>query len=115
MPDQIPSAMKTCTIAMRFDPAAVPRALELLFSASGPIRAKRGCKSCRVQKDASDPCLLRYAEEWISEDAFRRHIRSEEFWRVLVAMDLCSEEPEVAIGDLSVRYGMDVLRKIREE
>ncbi len=114
MPGSKSPTLKTFSIAMRFDASCKPRALELLVSASGPIRAKRGCRSCRVENDAVDPDRLHYEEEWDSEEAFRRHVRSEEFWRVLLATDLCCEEPEVAIGDLSVQYGMDTLRKLRE-
>lgn len=106
--------VKTCSIGMHFSPDRLARALELLLSAAGPIRAKRGCRSSRVERDAVDEGLVRYVEEWDISDAFARHVRSEEFWRVLLAMDLCSEEPEVTIGDLSVQRGMDVLRHLRE-
>ncbi|MBE0616430.1 MAG: antibiotic biosynthesis monooxygenase [Proteobacteria bacterium] len=110
----VPGRLQTCSIAMLFEPARLPQALEILASTVGPIRAKRGCKSCRVELDAGGERALRYSEEWDSEEAFHRHLRSEEFWRVLVAMDLCSEEPEVTIGELSAQYGLEALRKLRE-
>jgi quinol monooxygenase YgiN len=99
---------------MRFDAAQLPRALELLLSATEPVRVKGGCRSCRVERDAADERVLRYTEEWHSGAAFRRHVQSEDFWRILVAMELCSEEPQINIGDLSPRGGMDILRTLRE-
>ena len=105
--------LKTCSIDMRFNPDRLPRALELLLSAAGPIRAKRGCRTSRVERDAAEEGLVHYAEEWETEGAFVRHVRSDEFWRVLLAMDLCAEEPEVTIGDLSARRGMEALRRLR--
>ena len=54
-------------------------------------------------------------EEWESAEAFRRHIRSEEFRRVLVAVDMCCEEPQIVIGNLSGHSGMEYLRKLRDE
>lgn len=110
----IPQTLKTCSIAMRFNPEALQHALDLLLLGTGPIRAKRGCRSCRVERDASEEGLVRYSEEWESDEAFGRHLQSEEFWRVLLAMDMCSEEPEVAIGALSAQYGLEALQVMRE-
>ena len=45
--------------------------------------------------------------------AFRKHLRSEEFRRVLMAMDMCCEEPKVLVGNLSGGSGMDYLRELR--
>lgn len=100
---------------MRFEPSTFSAALALLVSVAGPIQDKRGCRSCRVERDALDDLSVRYVEEWESDETFRSHIRSDEFWPVLVTMDLCSEEPEVVIGNLLANYGMDVLRRLREE
>jgi len=35
--------------------------------------------------------------------------------RVLIAVDLCSEEPWIVIGNLPGHSGMEYLRKLREE
>lgn len=114
MAEAVSSTLRTCSIAMRFDAANLPRALELLLSACGPTQAKRGCRFCRVEREATGEGLVRYSEEWDSDEAFQRHLRSDEFWRVLVAVDLCSEEPEVAIGDLVAQYGLEALRRLRD-
>lgn len=98
---------------MRFDPETLSRALHLLRSAAGPTQVKRGCRCCRVEQDVTDPGLVHYREEWESEEAFERHVRSDEFWPILVAVDLSSEEPHVAIGDVSARHGLDVLLALR--
>ena len=66
--------------------------------------------------DAADAGLVHYLEEWESAEALsRRHVRSEEFRRVLIAMDLCCEEPRIVTGNLSGHIGMEYLRKLREE
>jgi hypothetical protein len=43
-----------------------------------------------------------------SREAFREHVRSEEFRRVLIAMDMSSEEPRIVVGDLPAHSGMGV-------
>ncbi len=98
---------------MQFDRNVLPRALGLLRSAAGPTQAKRGCRACRVEQDATERGVLHYREEWDSEEAFRRHVRSDEFWPVLVAMDLCTEEPQVTIGDLRAHGGLQSLLALR--
>jgi quinol monooxygenase YgiN len=114
MQDPTSATLKTCSIAMRFDAADLPKALELLLSAVGPTRAKHGCRSCHVDRDAIEPDRVRYEEEWDSGEALMRHVRSQDFLFVLLALDLCREEPEVRVADLSAQRGMGVLRNLRE-
>jgi hypothetical protein len=67
-----------------------------------------------MAQDADEAGTLRYTEEWTSVDAFRRHVKSEEFWPILITMDLCSTEPQVRIGDLAMQGGLDLLLQLRE-
>lgn len=78
------------------------------------MRAKSGCLACRVSSDTFEPDTLVYYEEWESDTAFRRHVKSDDFWRVLVAMDLSAEEPAVTLGSLSATHGLRYLRQLRE-
>jgi len=99
---------------MRFECAQLADALELLRSTAGLTRAKPGCRCCRVARDVADETVLHYSEEWDTDAAFRLHVRSNDFWPVLVTLDLCAEEPQVVIGELHATCGMDALRAIRE-
>ena len=105
----------TCSIDMRFDPKDVDHAIRMLLSVRGSIQAKRGCRACEVGMEASEPGLVHYREEWESEDVFHQHVQSEEFRRVLIALDLCCEEPRIVVGNLSGHSGMEYLRKLLEE
>ena len=102
-----------CTIEMRFAPEDVDRAFQLLRSVTGPTRAKRGCRACSVEMATVGAGLIHYHEDW-DDEAFPRHVRSEEFRRVLIAMDLCCEEPHVVIGDLIGHDGLAYLCTLRE-
>ena len=103
-----------CSIEMRFDPKNVDHAIRLLLSVRGSIQAKRGCRVCEVGMEASDPGLVHYREEWETEDVFHQHVQSEEFRRVLIALDLCCEEPRIVVGNMSGRTGMADLLKLRK-
>ena len=104
-----------CSIEMHFDGQRLSRALELLLSAAGPIRAKVGCRCCRVESDAKDVRAVRYTEEWASRGAMENNIRSADFWRILLALDLCDEEPHVMIGDVTASTGMEALQMLRSK
>jgi len=107
-------SLATCSIDMHFPSKDVDRAVRLLLSVKGTIQAKRGCRACDIRMDADDAGLVHYLEEWESAEFFHRHVRSEEFRRVLIAVDLCSEEPRIVVGNLSGHIGMAYLRKLRE-
>jgi quinol monooxygenase YgiN len=98
---------------MRFSPADANSAVQLLLSAVGRTEAELGCQACTVARDAADENRVRYSETWDSEAAFQRHVQSEEFRRVLVAMDMCCEEPQVVVGNLSGQRGMTHLQELR--
>jgi quinol monooxygenase YgiN len=106
--------LTTCAIDMRFASKDVDHGVLLLLSVKESIAAKHGCLACKVGMDAADAGLVHYLEEWESAELFHKHVRSEEFRRVLIAVDLCCEEPRIMTGDLSGHLGMDYLRKLRE-
>jgi quinol monooxygenase YgiN len=108
-------SLATCSIGMRFESKDMEHAVRLLLSVRRTIQAKRGCRACEVGMDASDTGLVHYLEEWESAEDFHLHVRSEEFRRVLIAVDMCSEEPRIVIGNLSGHDGMAYLRDLREE
>lgn len=97
---------------LMFSPENLEQAVQLLVSGIGRTEAKPGCRECLVARDAASEGHLRYSEAWDVEASFRRHIRSEEFQRVMVAMDMCSEEPRITIGELSGRKGMEYLKEL---
>jgi len=107
-------SLATCSVDMRFSADDVDSAVRLMLSAKGDILTKRGCRVCEVALEVADAGVVHYREEWESDEAFREHIRSEEFRRILIAMDMSSEEPRIVVGNLSGHGGMAYLRTLRE-
>jgi quinol monooxygenase YgiN len=105
--------LKMCSIIMHYSPKKLDVAVQLLSSVVGRIEVKPGCHSCWAGRCVAEDNCVNYQELWNSEEKFSRHIQSEEFQRVLAAMDLCDEEPRVMIGSLKANYGIDWLRKLR--
>jgi len=107
-------SLATCSADMHFPVEDVDRAVRLLLSVKGDILTKRGCRSCDVSIEAADAGVVHYREEWESAETFHEHVRSEEFRRVLIAMDMSSEDPRIVVGNLSGHCGMAYLRELRE-
>jgi len=100
---------------MYFTSSNAERAVPLLLSGVSRTESKTGCRTCTVARDATEPNRVRYCETWSEEATFRRHVQSPDFQRVLAAMDMCCEEPEVVIGNLSGRSGISYLQELREK
>lgn len=100
---------------MKFREADVESALQLLRSSLGCTQAKPGCISCRICRDTTSTSALRYSGVWTSEAEFFRHVKSDEFKRVLVAIDMCREEPTIKTGRFSGETGLDFLHRLSTE
>lgn len=103
----------TCSIIMEFAPDKREGVLRLLQSVTGVTESKTGCSHCGVFREANDEDQeFLYTETWDTESDFERHVRSEEFKRVLEAMDLSICEPQVTVGELSGQGGLAYLLKL---
>jgi quinol monooxygenase YgiN len=107
-------AVVTCAIDLHFTPTSVDVAVPLLLSSVSRTEAKIGCRACTLAREVDEPNRVHYCETWNDEAAFRRHIQSLEFQRVLTAMDMCCEEPQVIIGHLLGHSGFSYLQELRE-
>jgi quinol monooxygenase YgiN len=85
-----------------------------LFSLSGPTEAEAGCKGCRLYQDVSDACALRMETRWTTHADLLRHIRSDRYKRLLLLMELGSEQPTIEFYTVSELRGLDFIRKARE-
>lgn len=79
----------------------------------GPVRGTPGCRNCRLLEDLQRPGQLVFSEEWTNQRDFARHVRSDQFRRVLVALELAAEPPELEIETISGRRGMGLIFELR--
>ena len=86
-----------------------------LFSLSGPTEAEAGCKSCQLYQDVSDACALRIETRWTTQADLLRHIRSDGYKRLLLLMELGSEQPTIEFCTVSELRGLDLIREARKE
>jgi quinol monooxygenase YgiN len=87
--------------------------LDILRFVRERLEMKRGClASCIYQECDQDPAIL-YLEQWHTKQEFDRHIQSDVYLRVLNAMDLCREKPQVCFHGVSNTKGMGWIADLR--
>jgi quinol monooxygenase YgiN len=89
----------------------VVHALRLLAS---PTRIEPGCLGCRVWTEDSEESTVRYVEEWATEDAMRRRVRSERFTRLLEVLEAAASPPRVQFDFVTETRGLDYVAEVRD-
>ena len=87
--------------------------LDILRSVIGSTRLRSGCIDCAVYTDQGEAQTILYLEQWQSREPLDRHIRSELYFRVLSAMELANEPPEIYFHEVSDTRGLEYVESLR--
>ena len=68
---------------------------------------------CAVYTDQGEAQTILYLEQWQSRESLDRHIRSELYFRVLSAMELAREPPEICFHEVSDTRGLEYVESLR--
>ena len=80
-----------------------------------PTSFEPGCLGCRVLTADHDASVVRYEEEWATEEAMRRRVRSERFTRFLEVLESASEAPFVQFDFVTEVRGLDYVEEMRQQ
>lgn len=100
-------------IRMDIDPEKVDAALQILGSIVERTRAEAGCISCTVSLDIEDQNRIVFEETWSGQEALDRHLRSEEYQRVLLVMEMARVKPEIRFDIIATTSGVEIIEKAR--
>ncbi|MCE5231587.1 antibiotic biosynthesis monooxygenase [bacterium] len=87
--------------------------VEMLRSVEGPTSAMQGNLGCEIYEGIEDEQRILYIERWKSEADARPHIQSSIFERILAAMDLAAEPPEIKFIEGARTWGMELVKEMR--
>jgi len=87
--------------------------LDILRSVTDTTRLKSGCMACAVYTAQGKAQTILYLEQWQSRETMERHIRSELYFRVLSAMELADEPPEIYFHEVSETKGLEYVVALR--
>jgi quinol monooxygenase YgiN len=89
--------------------------VEILRSVQDLTRPCPGCMGCWLSEEDVLHNHIRYAEQWESEESLNEHIRSDLYRRVLAAMELSRQPPEVHFYYTSEKKGFELIEAARRQ
>jgi quinol monooxygenase YgiN len=88
--------------------------LDILRTVKGPTQAVNACLACHISEEEGDDGVIIYQEQWQSWEDFMRHIRSDIYAKMLEALELSRQMPDVCFYEVSAIKGMELLNAVRK-
>ena len=87
--------------------------LELLRFIQGTARGRIGLMECGIYEQLEGDRHILYVEHWRSAEDLSRHIQSDQYLSLLLAMEMASQPPEVSYLDVADVKGMEWIEALR--
>jgi quinol monooxygenase YgiN len=84
-----------------------------LHSMVDETRALRGCVGCFISTRIREQGVVRYIEEWKSEEDLRRRLRSSRFSDIATLIDSTSKPPRVGFDLPDGNRGLDFVEEVQ--
>jgi len=101
------------SLRITVSPAKSNEVLDTLRLLAGPTSVEAGCIRFGFYEDLSNENTFLLMEEWESEKDLDRHIRSEDFRKILAVMDTAVERPEIKFVKVLNTAGMELIKELR--
>ncbi len=105
--------MVLATIRLMIPPQKRDEALKILKSAAVQCGVTPSCLSCHIYADVQEENVLMFEQGWRSQEDLERHLRSDEYYRVLLVMEMALEQPEIRFDTISGSTGIETVEKAR--
>ena len=106
--------MVHATIRMLIPPKRRGEVLEILSSLAERSRFEEGCINSRVYQDVDSEPVFMLDQLWASRKDLERHLRSEEFRKVLLIVEMSLGPPEIRFEEVSRSTGVESIEKARK-
>ncbi len=89
-------------------------ALKILRSMAARNQARPDdCVFCRICEDALEDNILQFEEMWKSQEELEHHLRSDDYRKVLLVLEMASKQPEIRFDTISSSTGIETIEKAR--
>jgi quinol monooxygenase YgiN len=105
--------MILASIRMMISPRKREELLRTLGSTAERTRILPGCLSCRIYEDVQEDNVILVEEMWRSEEELEQHLRSDDYRKVLLIMEMALQHPEVRFNRISSSSGIETIEKAR--
>ena len=100
-------------IRMMIPPRKRNEALKILKSITDHCSDYHGCLSCNIYEDLQKKNILMFEQVWSADEDLNLHIRSDEYRKLLLIMEMASQQPEVRFDTISNSTGIETIEKAR--
>lgn len=105
--------MILATIRMNIPAKKRDDALKILRPIAEQCRDNPGCLSCHIYEDLKEYEVLMFEEIWMTEENLEFHIRSDEYLRLLLVLEMALKQPEIRFHTISRSTGIETIEMAR--
>jgi len=88
-------------------------ALKILKSAAAQCRVWPSCLGCHIYEDVQEDNVLMFEQSWRSQEDLERHLRSDEYYKVLLVMEMALKQPDIRFDIICGSTGIETVEKAR--
>ena len=110
MLEQMPVRMIVCWLTPIGQAHRITMALHSMMD---DTRALHGCVGCSVSTRIRDQGVVRYVEEWQTEEDLRRRVRSSAFTGLAALMEYAMKPPRVEFALPGGTRGLDFVEEVQ--
>ena len=86
-------------------------AFDILRSATAQVQFEPNCMSSRIYRGVDEVRAILVEEFWTGNEGMLRHLQSDEYRRVLLAIEMAEEPPQIRFDEISNTSGSEIIRK----
>jgi quinol monooxygenase YgiN len=105
--------MVLTTIRMKVPPKKHDEALRILRSTAEWNRVQHGCLSSKIYEAVQEDNVLLFEELWRTEEDLESFLRSDEYRKVLLVLEMALKQPEIRFDTISNSTGIETIEKAR--
>ncbi len=87
--------------------------LKSIHTIIGPTAALNECLHCGLYSNSQNDDELILLEKWKSQQDLERHVRSDDFRKILTVMEAAKKKPEISFNTVASKAGLELVEKIR--
>jgi quinol monooxygenase YgiN len=87
--------------------------IDILRTMEALTKIKPGCLCCCTYEQADERHAVLYVERWESREALNIHVQSSMYMRLLTAMELAGEAPEIQFYEVEKTMGIELIEALR--
>jgi len=84
-----------------------------LHSLASDVRGWPGCISCMVSTDIGNRGVVRYVEEWRTEEDLRQRLQSDSFLQLVTLLEDATQPPNIEFALARETRGVDFVEEVR--